>query len=137
MKTDLKEFAHQSDHINKGIKSFLNDMEQRLVHDREKIIKFHELEKAELKEEAARLKEEIERLRQQTLEDENQTQEDERELIELVQRQHAANLKRKMTQTESLVQSLAELKERKDRKRVKFTGLEKEMDEIALNSICN
>ncbi|KAI7958325.1 hypothetical protein MJO29_006542 [Puccinia striiformis f. sp. tritici] len=239
MKTDLKEFAHQSDHINKGIKSFLNDMEQRLVHsmksnqnlinnqievdlkqiignvtdsmtqintqlvdgfvreitddlvpdalvnenkahlasiiqnleldkfskiqlildrvksdafeflertkdsvqtsfeiihqkfdqDREKIIKFHELEKAELKEEAARLKEEIERLRQQTLEDENQTQEDERELIELVQRQHAANLKRKMTQTESLVQSLAELKERKDRKRVKFTGLEKEMDD--------
>ncbi|WAR55018.1 hypothetical protein PtB15_4B636 [Puccinia triticina] len=171
---DLKDFANQSTHINKGVKSFLNDMEQRLVknleldkfsniqlildqvksdafnflestkdsvqssfeiihekfhQDREKIIKFHELEKAELKEEAARLKEEIERLRQHALEDEKRIQQDEKELIELIQRQHVSNLKRKATQTDLLVQSLAELKDGKDRKRLRFSGLEKELDE--------
>jgi t-SNARE complex subunit (syntaxin) len=31
LKKDLKEFANQSNHLNKGVKSLLNDMERRLV----------------------------------------------------------------------------------------------------------
>ncbi|PLW52409.1 hypothetical protein PCASD_00047 [Puccinia coronata f. sp. avenae] len=117
------------DSTKESFESCSNIMYAKLDQDREKIVKFHELEKAELREEAARLKEEIERLRKHTLEDERRIQEDEKELIELIQRQHASHLKRKMSQTDSLVQSLAELKDRKERKRQKLSGFEEELDE--------
>ncbi|KAA1080553.1 Kinesin- protein 11 [Puccinia graminis f. sp. tritici] len=126
VKTDAFKFLQST---KESVQSSFEIIHQKFDQDREKIEKFHELEKAELKEEAARLKEEIERLRQHNLEEEKRIQQDEKELIDLIQRQHASNLKRKMTQTDSLVQSLAELKDRKDRKRLKFSGFEKELDE--------
>lgn len=112
-----------------SVQSSFETIERKFTTDRAKLIKFHELEKTELKEEAARLKEDIELLRQHTLEDEKRAQQDEKELMELIQRQHVSNLKRKMAQTDSLVKSLGELKDRKDRKRLRFGGFEKEFDD--------
>lgn len=71
----------------------------------------------------------MERLRQDTLDEEKRLAEDEKELIELIQRQHATHLKRKQCHSDLLVQSLADLKDRKDRKRVKLSGFSKELDD--------
>jgi len=117
------------ENTRQSVQSSFDIIHDKFHHDREKILKFHEHEKAELKEEATRLKEEMERLRQDTLDEEKRLAEDEKELVELIQRQHATHLKRKKCHTDSLVQSLADLKDRKDRKRIKLSGFSKELDD--------
>ncbi|MBW0477866.1 hypothetical protein O181_017581 [Austropuccinia psidii MF-1] len=111
-----------------SLQSSLEIMQGKFKEDRDKLIKSHQLEKSELKEEAARLKEDIELLKQHASDDERRMQQDERELIELIQQHRAFNLKRKLAQTDLLTKSLNELKERKERKKVKFSELEKEFD---------
>ncbi|KAG0147527.1 hypothetical protein CROQUDRAFT_76582 [Cronartium quercuum f. sp. fusiforme G11] len=136
--------ARESDRV-RGLRSMLNEIKQealdysqqmwscaektmemiqkKFVSDREELVESHEQEKRDLIEETNQLKAQIEKLQSDYEEDQKQACADEQALIELVQRQRAFNLKRKLDKTQFSVVTLEELRDRKDDKRRKLDQL--------------
>ncbi|KAH9810600.1 P-loop containing nucleoside triphosphate hydrolase protein [Melampsora americana] len=101
---------------------------KKFVEDRKGLIRSHEEEKQELLEQTDLLKKQIEKLQEDYRREEEQGCLDEEELIRIIRRQRESNLKRKLKETESLVQSLEDLSQRQDHKRQRIDEFKEEFD---------
>lgn len=75
------------------------------------------------------MEKEVQQLQANYLVDQEQSQSDERQLIELIKRQHDLKLKRKRKETEALVHSLGNLKDRHHDKRARLDQLQQRFDD--------
>ncbi|EGG08631.1 uncharacterized protein MELLADRAFT_115985 [Melampsora larici-populina 98AG31] len=101
---------------------------KKFIEDRKGLIQSHEEEKRELLEQTDLLKQQIEKLQEDYRKEEEQGYLDTEELMRIISRQRESNLKRKLKETESIVQSLEDLSQRQDHKRRRIDEFQEGFD---------